>query len=160
VTALDKALRFVLDAEGGDRITNDPADPGGLTKFGISKRAYPALDIAALTEGDAAAIYVRDYWDKCHCSELPNPVAIIVFDAAVNQGVSAATKMLQEAIGTTPDGVIGLRTLEGAWAKGDALLPELVARRALAYARLPTVGRFGLGWFRRLARVHQLSLEG
>ncbi|MBI5843910.1 MAG: hypothetical protein HZB23_04475 [Deltaproteobacteria bacterium] len=45
--------------EGG--YVNDPADPGGETRFGISRRAYPNEDIKALTRERAAEIYYRDY---------------------------------------------------------------------------------------------------
>ena len=53
-------IAHVLAAEGG--LVNDPKDPGGVTKFGISQRSYPALDIRALTLDDAKTIYQRDYW--------------------------------------------------------------------------------------------------
>ena len=56
----DRALAAVLDWEGA--VTNDAADPGGLTKYGISQRAYPSLDIASLTVEQAAVIYHQDYW--------------------------------------------------------------------------------------------------
>ena len=65
----DRAFRFLIGEEGG--YVNDPADPGGETKFGISKRAYPQLDIKSLTLDQAKAIYRRDYWAspaRRHCS--------------------------------------------------------------------------------------------
>ena len=43
----DKAFELVIGHEGG--LVDHPADPGGLTKYGISKRAYPNLDIRNLT---------------------------------------------------------------------------------------------------------------
>jgi hypothetical protein len=58
----ERAVAFVLRHEGG--YVNDPRDPGGETKYGISKRAYPRLDIKGLTEADAKEIYRRDYWEK------------------------------------------------------------------------------------------------
>ncbi len=57
--------------EGGYVI--DPSDPGGMTKFGISKRAYPKLDIASLTRDEAVAIYYRDYWQKYGLYKLTLP---------------------------------------------------------------------------------------
>ncbi|KWT77357.1 glycosyl hydrolase 108 family protein [Candidatus Magnetominusculus xianensis] len=62
------AVRFVLDAEGG--YVNDPDDPGGETKYGISKRAYPSLDIKSLTIEDAKRLYRRDYWGRASCDAL------------------------------------------------------------------------------------------
>ena len=58
----DRAFRFLIGEEGG--YSADPHDPGGETKFGISKRAYPQLDIKSLTLDQAKAIYRRDYWDR------------------------------------------------------------------------------------------------
>ena len=51
-----------LDHEGG--YVNDPTDPGGETNYGISKRAYPKIDIKALTKHEAVKIYYKDYWVK------------------------------------------------------------------------------------------------
>jgi lysozyme family protein len=61
----DEAFDVLIGHEGG--YVNHPGDPGGETKFGISKRAYPALDIKALTLGQAKAIYRRDYWIPAGC---------------------------------------------------------------------------------------------
>ncbi|MDX1611629.1 MAG: glycosyl hydrolase 108 family protein, partial [Candidatus Thermoplasmatota archaeon] len=93
---------------------NDPDDPGGHTKYGISARAYPDVDIAELTREDAGEIYRKDYWDACHCNELAHGIDITVFDAAVNTGTKQATKFLQRALGVTADGIIGPLTLSAA----------------------------------------------
>lgn len=90
-----EGLLFVLKWEGG--YVNDPNDPGGETKYGISKRAHPHLDIQNLTPADAALVYFRDYWSKCGCSELDYPLNIVVFDSAVNCGVSKALHWLRES---------------------------------------------------------------
>ena len=50
-------IAHVLAAEGG--LVNDPKDPGGVTKFGISQRSYPALDIRALSLENAKANVYR-----------------------------------------------------------------------------------------------------
>lgn len=79
-----RCIEFVLAEEGGT--VNDPHDPGGLTKYGISQRSYPDVDILRLTLDDATAIYRRDYWDKIRGDELPAGIDLLVFDSAVNQG--------------------------------------------------------------------------
>jgi lysozyme family protein len=89
----DKAINFVIDIEGG--WVNDVLDPGGETKYGISKRAYPTLEISTLTEEDAKSIYKRDYWDACNCDHLSTGIDMVVFDCAVNMGVPTAKLMLQ-----------------------------------------------------------------
>jgi len=95
IETFPKSLRFVLRWEGG--YTNDPHDPGGETNLGISRRAYPTLDIKSLTEQDAMAIYHRDYWIKAGCDDLPCPMDWVVFDTAVNMGVKKAKVILQES---------------------------------------------------------------
>ena len=156
-TAFERALHFVLAEEGG--YVNDPADPGGETNFGISKRAYPLWDIAGLTREQAAQLYRRDYWDVLSCEQLPPAIALIVFDAGVNQGPLPAARMLQLALGVPVDGVVGPITLSAAMSQGLRILPDLIARRGLRYALTPNVERFGLGWYRRLARCHEEALS-
>ncbi|MBK1690992.1 hypothetical protein CKO33_02250 [Ectothiorhodospira mobilis] len=148
----------ILDAEGG--YVNDPRDPGGETNFGISKRAHPGVDIANLTRDGAAAIYRRDYWDAVSCGELPAPVDHVVFDAAVNQGTTAAVKTLQSALGVTPDGIVGPNTL-GAVAEHDPhpLAERVLGYRAVRYARTDNPA-FLRGWFNRLFELHRHILEG
>lgn len=90
----NKAIQFVLKWEGG--YSNNPVDPGGETNFGISKRAYPYLNIASLTKEQAIAIYKKDYWEKCGCDRLEYPMDIVVFDTAVNCGVQRALTWYQE----------------------------------------------------------------
>lgn len=156
------ALAFVLQQEGGAKIADDPRDPGGLTKWGISQRAYPGLDIRALTEADASAIYRRDYWDATGCGNLPPAVAFIHFDCCVNQGPGTAAKTLQLAAGVEPDGKIGPKTL-GAIQRMPAgkLATEYAALRMSHYGRLPHFDTYGLGWSRRLAAclVAAITLE-
>lgn len=152
------AVERVLRAEGG--YVNDPADPGGETKYGISRRAYPALDIAALTEDDARAVYRRDYWDACRCDLLPAPLDWLVFDAAVNQGVQAAGKMLQGAVGVAVDGKIGPATVAAA-KRADAEAPaRFMTLRAMRYASSPGWVRYGAGWVKRLFITMQEALRG
>ena len=78
----DTAVTAVLSYEGG--YVNDPNDPGGETNWGISKRAYPNLDIRNLTRDRAIQIYRRDYWDSLGCDQFPPAIVIALFDSAVN----------------------------------------------------------------------------
>lgn len=90
-----KSLAFVLKWEGG--YVNDPDDPGGETKWGISKRNHPTLDIPNLTPEQAAKIYSDEYWDPAGCDSLPFPVCTAVFDTAVNLGVSRAVSWIKQS---------------------------------------------------------------
>jgi len=112
MSSFDKFIEKVLIHEGG--YVNDPTDNGGETNWGISKRAYPNLDIKNLTKDQAKEIYKRDYWDKNHCDKLPSGVDYIHFDTAINAGGSRAAKILQDACGVVVDGIIGSKTITAA----------------------------------------------
>lgn len=85
----DRCIAFVLKMEAG--YVNNPHDAGGETNFGISKRAYPELDIKTLTVVEATEIYRRDYWVKAGCDRLEWPDCLVVFDTAVNMGTAKAS---------------------------------------------------------------------
>lgn len=150
-----KAVEIVLHHEGG--LVDDPKDRGGLTNFGISQRAYPEVDIKALTKRSASDIYKRDYWNKSSCQHLPDSVAILVFDTAVNMGNSRAAKFLQECSNCTMDGIIGDNTIRAVHRAYDgseeAFLDQYVDLRLKHYQRLDTFERFGRGWTRRANEV-------
>ncbi|WP_294962283.1 glycoside hydrolase family 108 protein [Sulfurimonas sp.] len=94
----DRAFENTIGHEGG--YVDDSTDNGGETKFGISKRSYPELDIKNLSQSTAKSIYYKDYWDtkQANLSRLPDSIAIEVFDTGVNMGRARALKMLQEAL--------------------------------------------------------------
>ncbi|RME80559.1 MAG: hypothetical protein D6771_09350, partial [Zetaproteobacteria bacterium] len=141
----DAAIRWVIAHEGG--YANDPRDPGGETKYGISKRSYPDLDIAALTIEDAIAIYRRDWWDRYDYDALADAadaaVAVRTFDLAVNMGAHAAHALLQRALAdcgepVRVDGIIGPQTLAACRRADRGWLYAHLLRRAMErYARLP-----------------------
>jgi lysozyme family protein len=147
----DRAFEIVVGHEGG--YVNHPADPGGETKFGISKHAYPSLVISAVTLEDAKAIYYRDYWQRVKCDELPDLLRYPMFDAAVNSGVERAVRWLQTAVGTTVDGVIGPKTIAAAQTDQDRLFRKLMAVRLDFMTHLSAWPTFGAGWARRIAAV-------
>ena len=101
----DLAVKLVIGFEGA--YVNDPRDPGGETKWGISKRSYPDVDIRNLSTDDAKQIYKMDYWDKMQCDKLPEGLRLAVFDCAVNQGISMAARTLQKLAGARMDGMVG-----------------------------------------------------
>jgi lysozyme family protein len=128
-----QAFAIVVGEEGG--YVNDPQDPGGETKYGITKLEYPNVDIAQLTLAQAQQIYQRDYWNKIDADSLPWEMALVMFDCAVNQGVAAA-----QAVHKT-----------------TSTAAEFQAERALRYMRAETFPRFGRGWMRRLFNVFKLA---
>jgi hypothetical protein len=89
VNNFDKAIEFTLQWEGeGGKAS--PGDPGGMTKWGISQRAHPEVDVANLTREQAIEIYRADYWDRLGCGGLDAPLDVALFDTAVNVGVNRA----------------------------------------------------------------------
>lgn len=152
----DAIISRVLANEGG--YTNNPNDPGGETNFGISKRAYPQLNIATISRADAVEIYRRDFWVRIHGDELPQAVAYQALDAAVNHGIDTTVRMLQRALGVADDGHFGPVTLAAvAHADSRDVVLNFNAERLDFYARLSTFAAFGRGWTRRIASNLRLA---
>lgn len=110
-------VKIILELEGGGKVV---VDTGGITKYGISKKAYPNLDIERLTEEEAIEIYRRDYWERIRgdeIAEISKVLAFCVFDYSVNSGVWGASVMLQKVLvkffrmELKLDGVIGAKTI-------------------------------------------------
>ena len=153
----DEIIEVVLEHEGG--YVNDPKDPGGETKYGVSKRAYPNEDIKNLTEDEAKDIYRRDYWKKYRCNELPEDLRHIYFDMCVNMGAGRATKIMQETANAKGanlkiDGGMGPMTIG---AMKNVELERVRAYRVKYYATLierkPDLAKFYFGWFKRSLEV-------
>ena len=168
--AFAPALDIVLRHEGGYQ--NDRHDDGNWTggkvgagelrgtKFGISAASYPKLEIANLTETDAAAIYRRDFWDPMALDRFPPAIAAKLFDAAVLLGPKPAIKCLQRALRASgyraidDDGVIGQETLGAAQ---GAMAPVVLAafreaiadRNRLTAEMRPGDARFLSDWLKR-----------
>lgn len=134
-TNFDLAYTFTKKWEGG--YVNNAADPGGETKYGISKRAYPNLDIVALTEEDAKAIYLRDYWNVMHDSDRPIAYACAVFDTAVNCGIARATLWLAESNNV------------------EEFLKYRVNHYESIVEKNPKLQKFMKGWMRRVDALHK-----
>lgn len=146
----NKAFKKLIGHEGG--YVNHPDDPGGETKYGISKRSYPDEDIAGMTLDRARLIYFRDYWTRAGSDKLPHPVDFLQFDAAVNSGVGNATRWLQRAVGTVEDGVLGPITLAAVQVLHPYELAAKVSSVRLDFmTNLSTWPTFGRGWAKRIA---------
>ena len=155
----DDIIEVVLEHEGG--YVNDPKDPGGETKYGISKKAYPDVDIKNLIEEEAKEIYKSDYWDKNKVDNLPDDLKHIFFDMCVNMGRGTAVRVLQRAINNkggdlVVDGGFGPGT-SFALAKYTPKLDRVRAFRVRYYVELvnrkPDLEKFYFGWFRRALEV-------
>lgn len=137
----DSCIEIILKHEGG--YTNNLLDPGGETKFGISKRSYPDTDIKALTYLQAKEIYRKDFWEKLGIHNLPESHRLMYFDCAVNQGPGRA----RELYGKIKFPKDELKCLE-----------EFAKLRLLHYTSLPGWKTFGAGWAKRMLDAALVSL--
>nr|DAH13478.1 MAG TPA: Lysozyme [Caudoviricetes sp.] len=145
------AVELTLQKEG--LLSEHKDDAGGLTKYGISKAAYPTQDIANLTKEQAIAIYKRDYWKKAQCDEIPYPLDVMLFDTAVNHGVVKAVKILQESLGVVADGVMGQKTRAAARTAKNSIYTIFMLNRLYAYTDAKSWPTFKDGWKDRLVQL-------
>ncbi len=160
------AIRHVLDVEGG--YVDNPYDRGGKTKFGISQRQYPHLNIQALTLDQAIEIYRKDYWIQYDCHNLPPAFGVFLFDSVVNHNPKTAVRFIQRALRITSDGIIGPHTLGAARRASvmpgfDEIFAMAFTYRADYYHDLMVANRsqerFALGWFKRLFKLQKFIIE-
>lgn len=143
-----RAITHLLQVEGG--YSNNPNDPGGETNRGISKRAYPNVDIRALTEQEAVLLYSRDYWEPLHGDSLPDAVSFALLDFAVNSGVGEAVRALQRALYLAVDGIMGTQTIAAATRNPPDTVVALSVERMLLLTGLKEWPGYGRGWTKRV----------
>jgi len=156
------SFRTLIGFEG--EYSTQPADRGGETKYGISKKSYPNRDIANLTLEDAKAIYYVDFWHALRLDEVEDDqVAFEIFDTAVNCGTRTAARIAQKALKflgsrLEVDGIMGTRTISAinTWIRHD---PELLHKalngyQFIHYAKIIEADEsqlaFSRGWLRRI----------
>jgi lysozyme family protein len=150
-----QAVAKTLIREGGATFSNYPDDRGGPTKYGISQKAYPNVDIANLTEDQAKDIYKKDYWDRVAGDQIRlQSIAENLFDTAVNMGVISATKLAQMTLDVAVDGKLGPATLQALNALDEKkFLSDFTLAKIARYAAIcnhdRTQSKFLLGWINR-----------
>jgi lysozyme family protein len=108
----------------------------------------------SLTPEMVEPLYKRKFWDACKCDDMPSGIDYLVFDFAVNAGVGRSAKILQTAVGVTPDGGIGPITLAAVKAQDPAeLVQKFSDAKEAFYRSLNTFETFGKGWLNRVAAV-------
>jgi lysozyme family protein len=159
-----ECLDLVLKSEGG--WVNNPADPGGETNLGVTKRVWEEYvghavkTMKNLTKDDVAPMYELKYWRPCYCEVLPRGLDFVVFSMGVNAGPGRSVKLLQQSIGCVPDGVIGPRTRELISASNSAtFIAKFSETRREYYRSLKTFPIFGKGWLARVDREEQEALD-
>lgn len=135
----EKSLALTLKYEGG--FVDNRFDPGGATNMGITLatlsnyRGYTAtkLDVKRLTQTEASAIYLKQYWEPLLAQQLPSGVDMFMFDYAVNSGPARAVKALQSSLGLPPDGNLKVSTLQTALRQDQATLIRALASKRLGF---------------------------
>ena len=92
----DIIIGVILKHEGG--YVNDPDDLGGETKYGISKRSFPNVDIKNLTKAEAIELYRHNYYIPLEIDKFTNMnLALNFMDMAVNAGTNNAKALLKKS---------------------------------------------------------------
>ena len=174
--SFERALTMILKHEGG--YSDHPADRGGPTKQGVTQRVYdtwrmtsgkPARSVRDIDGSEVAAIYLQNYWRPAKCDLLPDDLALVHFDSAVNHGVKRAIKFLQLATGANPDGSFGPATQDAVTTTMGKLSERIVIGLYLAeredfydeiVARDPTQSLFLRGWKNRIASLRMETRTG
>lgn len=168
-TRFELCLVEILRHEGG--YADHPADPGGATNMGITRKTLarwrevapwwnlPKSEVRSLTRAEAARIYRAGYWNLCRADSLPPGIDLAVFDYAVTSGPDRAIRALQTVLGVVVDGLVGPLTI-GAAAKADArAVINAICDRRLGFLRgLSTFATFGNGWTSRVASIRAAAL--
>lgn len=168
----ESAVTVVLKHEGG--FVDDENDPGGRTKYGISQRSYPHVDIANLTVEEAKEIYYKDFWKPFGYEFLKSTeVCNKLFDISVNVGTKRAHTKFQEAVNfltqqyqgandvdkTFDSGLQINVVVDGRVGKKTAAAANKLSWEALLYTFQVYMGQYYLsinnprfikGWLRRL----------
>ena len=166
----DQAFKQMLASEGG--FTDDERDNGnqlpdgrkgstmlGVTQFNWERHLGHKVThdhMRRLTPADVEPLYKKKYWDVVRADELPSGIDYLVFDMGVNAGPGRSIKLLQAAVGVTPDGGLGPITMSAVWAADPVrLIQDFSDAKEEFYRGLDDFPVYGTGWLNRVAAVKQ-----
>lgn len=160
---IDQMLADVLVREGG--YVDHVHDRGSCTNFGITiqtlsdwrDRPVTCQDVRHLTQAEALEIYREFYVRRPGFMQITDErLRYVLVDFGIHSGPRTAIRALQAAIGVTPDGVLGPKTIAAVDAADAADVYRRVLRARMSYLagilqRDPSQRVFAAGWVRRLA---------
>jgi lysozyme family protein len=180
VSHFNEVVPIVLEIEGVD--SNNEFDSGGATKYGITEKVARANgwtgDMRDLPLDFALSIYKKHYWDAIGGDAITDKgIAILLFDASVNNGVQSSIKILQQALNYINGNEKRWNSIEedGIWGKetSDAmskcmmrnmehqLFNSIFFTRGKRYLNIidnnPTQKEFTNGWLNRLMKLAAYS---
>lgn len=152
--SVEDIAKEIIAREGG--YVNDPDDPGGATKYGVTigtmrrlgidltgDGAVTTADVQALSRERAARIFIEYYYHRPQIDALPQVLQASVFDMYVNAGANAV-RILQRLLNdmgqaVMVDGALGPKTIAAAHAAAQAAPLHIadaygIARRNYYYA--------------------------
>jgi len=149
--SFDNAFDRLIGNEGG--YSNDPADPGGETMWGVTARVARACGYTGpmkdMPRDTAKSICRKLYWTPLRLDELPDAIGFHVLDANYNGG--HAVLWMQQSAGIKADGVLGNATVAAVNNVNPYLfILRFTAIRGIYLTNLKTWANFGKGWARRL----------
>lgn len=160
-----ECLDIVLKSEGG--FVNNPADPGGMTNLGVTKRVWQEYTgheadekiMRGLTAEKVAPLYEQRYWRPTYCEVLPRGLDLLIFSMGINAGTGRAVKLLQSAIGCVPDGVIGSTTMGLIKQSNVADLIAKYSDTRRSYYKSLNKPMFEKGWLNRVDHEEAQALS-
>jgi len=142
-----------------DPLGTGNTDSGGLTRWGISQKAHPDVDVANLTKDEAIRIYHDEYWMPARCDLLPRALALQFFTAYINMKPQRAIKCLQLASRVRVDGLLGPVTIAAVQRfRSPADLRARFSAECVKFyvdliRRIPFYEQYLSGWLWRVCRV-------
>ena len=160
-----ECLDLVLKSEGG--YVNNPADPGGMTNLGVTKRVWEEYtghgadekEMRSLTPEKVAPLYEQKYWRPCYGEVLPRGLDYSLFTFGVNAGPGRSVKLLQQSLGLVCDGVVGPKVREKLGNSNIADIIRNFTNLRREYYKSLNKPMFEKGWLNRCDREEKEALE-
>jgi len=159
-------LQITLAYEGG--FSNDAHDPGGATMWGIIQVEYdkyrrgkgePTQTVRDISHDEMEEIYAANYWNPCQCEVWPQGNDLVVWDAAVNSGVTRSKQWAQNVLMTPAKAWLEMARIAQAQPDRTDFVKRFCAKRLSFLTALATWQFFGKGWGSRVANVEARGVK-
>lgn len=163
-TGLDKALSFIAPSEGGFAVvggmpTNAGVEQGTYDSF-AKKNGFDTKPVKDLTQDEIRSFYDKEFFSGMDFNMIESErVRNLTFSTEINTEYRRGIKMLQEVVGSKPDGILGAKTVAALNEKiaqegEDEVLQEMLDKKTAFYndvaASNPEKKKFLKGWLNRV----------